>query len=190
MPLPKAEGFEGYITQKSMGEPEWMIPAASEEKAADALKLLDFFYDTENNEFITYGIEGAQHKVEDGKKVLLPPTDETPIALGMRNLITKEDMDIRIEETMEDYQKQMVRDIFEISTTDARRIAGDGLPATVYEGFPDIQSHKLFQEYLTKIVIGEWPIEKFDEFVDRWYQAGGDKVTERVQEWYDRVNKK
>ncbi|WP_121613657.1 extracellular solute-binding protein [Mesobacillus foraminis] len=187
MPLPKAEGFEGYITQKSMGEPEWMIPAASEENAEAALKLLDFFYDPANNELITYGIEGAQHKVENGKKVLLPPTDETPIALGMKNLVTKEDMDIRIDQTMEDYQKQMVKDIFKVSTADARRIAGDGLPSTVYQGFPDIQSHKLFQEYLTKIVIGEWPIEKFDEFVDRWNKAGGEEVTERVQEWYERV---
>lgn len=188
MPLPKAEGFEGYITQKSMGEPEWMIPAASEENAEAALKLLDFFYDPANNELITYGIEGAQHKVENGKKVLLPPTDETPIALGMKNLVTKEDMDIRIEQTMEDYQKQMVKDIFKVSTSDARRIAGDGLPSTVYQGFPDIQSHKLFQEYLTKIVIGEWPIEKFDEFADRWNKAGGKEVTERVQDWYERVN--
>lgn len=189
MPLPKAEGFEGYITQKSMGEPEWMIPAASEKNAASALKLLDFFYDTENNDFIRYGIEGAQHKVENGEKVLIPPTDETPIALGMKNLLTKEDMENRIDETMEEYQIQMVKDIFEVSTADARRIEGDGLPSTVYEGFPDIQSHKLFQEYLTKIVIGEWPIDKFDEFVDRWYQAGGDKVTERVKEWHERVNK-
>ncbi|MNI89620.1 hypothetical protein D3C73_1470420 [compost metagenome] len=63
------------------------------------------------------------------------------------------------------------------------------MPNTVYEGYPDIQSHKLFQEYLTKIVIGEWPIEKFDEFVDRWKKAGGETVTKRVQEWYAKVKK-
>ncbi|GIN70857.1 hypothetical protein J14TS2_13320 [Bacillus sp. J14TS2] len=187
MPLPKVEGYEGFVTQKSMGEAEWMIPLSSEDKAAAALKLLDFFYDDANEEFVQFGIEGAQHKVEDGKKVLIPPTDETPIALGMRNLTTEEDMEKRIEETFPEDQQKMVKDIFEISTQDARRIAGDGLPSTVYDGFPDIQSHKLFQEYLTKIVIGEWPIEKFDEFVDRWKESGGDTVTERVQEWYEKV---
>ncbi|WP_028609099.1 extracellular solute-binding protein [Paenibacillus harenae] len=189
MPMPKAEGFEGYVTQKSMGEPEWIIPAAAEDKAAASLKLLDFFYDKSNDEFIRFGLEGQQHEVVDGKKVLLPPEDSRPIALGMRNLTTKEDMDIRIKETIPENMQKMVSDIFAVSTADARRIAGDGLPNTVYEGFPDIQSHKLFQEYLTKIVIGEWPIEKFDEFVDRWYKAGGDKVTERVQEWYSNVKK-
>ncbi|OAK67904.1 extracellular solute-binding protein [Lederbergia galactosidilytica] len=188
MPLPKVDGFKGFVTQKSMGEAEWMIPLASEDKATAALKLLDFFYADENEEFVRFGIEGAQHKMEDGKKVLIPATDETPIALGMRNLTTEEDMEKRIEETFPEDQQTMVKDIFSVSTQDARRIAGDGLPSTVYDGFPDIQSHKLFQEYLTKIVIGQWPIEKFDEFVERWKASGGDTVTERVQEWYDKVN--
>ncbi|HZG87816.1 extracellular solute-binding protein [Paenibacillus sp.] len=187
LPLPKAEGFEGFVTQKSMGEPEWVIPKASEEKAPDALRLLDFFYDPKHEEFVRFGIEGVQHEVVDGKKVLLPPADDKPIGLGMRNLTTAEDMEVRIQQTIPEDMQQMVRDIFEISTADARRIAGDGLPSTVYEGFPDIQSHKLFQEYLTKIVIGEWDIEKFDEFVERWHQAGGETVTQRVQEWYEKT---
>ncbi|MEC0207142.1 extracellular solute-binding protein [Paenibacillus lautus] len=187
MPLPKADGFEGFVTQKSMGEPEWIIPAKAQDKAPAALKLLDFFYDRSNDEFIRFGIEGQQHEVVDGKKVLLPAEDSRPLALGMRNLTTEEDMDIRIQETIPEDMQQMVKDIFEVSTADAKRIAGDGLPSTVYEGFPDIQSHKLFQEYVTKIVIGEWPLEKFDEFVDRWHKAGGDEVTKRVEEWYSRM---
>lgn len=188
MPMPEVEGFEGFVTMKSMGEPEWVIPSSSEAKAPAALKLLDFFYDTANDEFVRFGIEGMQHEVVDGKKVILPPEDSRPIALGMRNLTTEADMATRIKETIPEDMQQMVSDVFEVSKADARRIAGDGLPNTVYEGYPDIQSHKLFQEYLTKIVIGEWPIEKFDEFVDRWNKAGGDKVTERVREWYAKVN--
>jgi putative aldouronate transport system substrate-binding protein len=189
MPVPKVDGFQGFVTMKTMGEPEWIIPAGAKNKAEASLKLLDFFYDTSNDEFIRFGIEGLQHQVVNGKKVLLPPEDSRPLALGMRNLTTKEDMDIRIKETIPENMQKMVQDMFIVNTADARRIAGDGLPNTVYEGFPDIQSHKLFQEYLTKIVIGEWPMEKFDEFVDRWKKSGGDKVTERAQEWYAKVKK-
>lgn len=189
MPLPEVEGFDGFITQKSVGEPEWLIPAKSEEKAADALKLLDFWYNPENDDFITFGIEGAQHEVIDGEKVLIPATDDTPIALGMKNYTTQEDMDVRIETTIPEDRQQMIKDIFEVSTLDARVIAGDGMPASVYSGHPDIQSHKLFQEYLSKIVIGEWEIDKFDEFVERWHESGGDVVTERVQEWYGKLEK-
>lgn len=63
------------------------------------------------------------------------------------------------------------------------------LPNTVYEGYPDIQSHKLFQEYLAKIVIGEWSIDTFDELVERWNRSGGDKVTSRLQAWYAQLKK-
>lgn len=187
MPLPKAEGFNGFITQKSMGEPEWLIPKAAEAKAPYALKLLDFFYDPANDEFGRFGIEGMHHEVVDGKKVLLPADDNRPLALGMRNLTTQKDMDIRIEQTFPEEMQQMVKDIFEVSKADARRIAGDGLPSTVYAGYPDIQSHKLFQEYLTKVVIGEWELDQFDEFVERWYASGGEEVTKRVQEWYAKM---
>ena len=188
MPLPEADGFDGFVTQKSMGEPEWLIPKSAEEKAPYALKLLDFFYNPEYDEFTRFGIEGLQHEVVDGKKVLLPPSEDKPLALGMRNLTTKDEMWVRIEQTFPEDMQQMVKDIFEVAEADARRIAGDGLPSTVYSGYPDIQSHKLFQEYLTKIVIGEWPLEKFDEFVERWYASGGEEVTKRVQEWYEKVS--
>lgn len=187
MPIPVVEGYEGYVTQKSVGEPEWMIPKMSEDKAEASLKLLDFFYDPANEDFIRFGIEGVQHEVVDGKKQLLPADDNTPIALGMLNYNTKETMDVRIEQTFPEDQIQMVKDIFDVATADARRIAGDGLPSSVYEGYPDIQSHKLFQEYLSKIVIGEWPLEKFDEFVERWNSSGGEEVTKRAQEWYEKV---
>lgn len=172
MPLPKAEGFEAFVTQKSMGEPEWMIPATKQDNAPNALKLLDFFYNPENDEFGRFGLEGEQHEVKDGRKVILPPADNKPLALGMKNLTTAEDMNKRIEETYPEDQQQMVKDMFEVSTADARQIAGDGLPASVYEGFPDIQSHKLFQEVLTKIVIGELPIEAYDEYVKKWNASG------------------
>ncbi|MCG7382029.1 extracellular solute-binding protein [Paenibacillus sp. ACRRY] len=189
MPLPKAEGFEAFVTQKSMGEPEWMIPAAKQDNAPNALKLLDFFYNPEHDEFVRFGLEGEQHEVKDGRKVILPPADNKPLALGMKNLTTAEDMNKRIEETYPEDQQQMVKDMFVVSTADARQIAGDGLPASVYEGFPDIQSHKLFQEVLTKIVIGELPLEAYDEYVKKWNTSGGEVVTQRVQEWYEKVKK-
>ncbi|WP_020619455.1 extracellular solute-binding protein [Paenibacillus daejeonensis] len=188
MPLPQAEGYEGFVTVKSMGEPEWMIPKAAEANAIASLKLLDFFYNPEHDEFGRYGIEGMHYEMgENGRKVILPPEDSRPLRLGMRNLTTAEDMELRIEETFPEEDWQMVKDMYEVVEQDAKRIAGDGLPASVYQGFPDIQSHKLFQETMTRIIIGERPIEAFDDYVAQWKASGGDTVTERVQEWYEKV---
>ncbi len=102
--------------------------------------------------------------------------------LGLRDK-----MNVRIENSFEEKDQQMIKDIFATATEDARRIAGDGMPSTVYEGYPDIQSHKLFQEYLTNIVIGEWELDRFDEFVERWKESGGEEVEKRVQEWYEKT---
>ncbi|MNI61482.1 Lipoprotein LipO precursor [compost metagenome] len=69
----------------------------------------------------------------------------------------------------------------------AKVIAGEGMPANVYEGYADIQNHTLYQEVMTKIIVGEYPIEKFDEFVEKWYRTGGEEVTKRVRDWYAKV---
>ena len=63
-------------------------------------------------------------------------------------------------------------------------IAGDGIPATIYDGCDDIENRTLYVEYASKIIAGEWPIEKFDEFVEKWYAAGGEEVTRAAREWY------
>lgn len=40
----------------------------------------------------------------------------------------------------------------------------------------------LYKEYSYKIINGEIGIEKFDEFVEKWYKAGGEEITELAQE--------
>lgn len=44
---------------------------------------------------------------------------------------------------------------------------------------------KLESEYFTKIIVGQLPIEAFDEFVAEWKKQGGDEVTKEVNEWYE-----
>lgn len=45
--------------------------------------------------------------------------------------------------------------------------------------------NKLQMETYTKIIKGEYKIEKFDEFVENWTDLGGDKVTQEANEWAD-----
>jgi putative aldouronate transport system substrate-binding protein len=40
----------------------------------------------------------------------------------------------------------------------------------------------LYKEYSYKIISGEYPISKFDEFVSKWYDLGGDKITAYAEE--------
>ena len=47
----------------------------------------------------------------------------------------------------------------------------------------------LYVEYASKIITGEYPIEKFDEFVEKWKASGGEAVTKAAREWYARTQK-
>lgn len=40
---------------------------------------------------------------------------------------------------------------------------------------------------VTNIIIGNWPLDKFDEFMEKWHATGGEEVTQRVQDWYANV---
>ncbi|WP_409341880.1 extracellular solute-binding protein [Paenibacillus sp. MBLB4367] len=53
--------------------------------------------------------------------------------------------------------------------------------------YPDI--NKLWLEYFSKIVLGDLPVDKFDEFVTKYYQQGGKKIEEQVNEEWKKAKK-
>ena len=65
-----------------------------------------------------------------------------------------------------------------------KSFAGDGMPESITSDYPDIANRTLYIEYATKIITGEYSIDKFDEFVEKWYATGGTEVTEKAREWY------
>lgn len=48
---------------------------------------------------------------------------------------------------------------------------------------------RLFIDYSLKIINGEYPAEKYDEFVAEWYEQGGQQITDDVNAWYDKIKK-
>jgi len=40
------------------------------------------------------------------------------------------------------------------------------------------------REYSSKIVMGQFDIDKFDEFVEKWYKAGGETYTKLANEYF------
>ena len=61
-----------------------------------------------------------------------------------------------------------------------------GMPNSVYEGYEDFipENSKLYQEWCSKFITGEYPISRWDEYVKRWYDSGGTVVTQRATTWY------
>ena len=44
---------------------------------------------------------------------------------------------------------------------------------------------RMEMEVYADIIYGNEPIEAFDDFVEEWYESGGDQVEEEVNEWYE-----
>lgn len=194
MPLPKVEGYDGFTTHTRINRPEFVIANKDEETIINVLKILDWIHDPANKETAILGVEGIDHEVVDGQKKLLPLDYDNNTAkivndfiIDLASLQKQLELDaIGVDENLRKILDQRDRIIAD-NQANSKTIAGDGMPANVYEGYADIQNHTLYQEVMTKIVIGEYPIEKFDEFVTNWYRSGGEEVTARAREWYDKV---
>lgn len=189
--IPKVEGYNGFITKTQINRPEWVISSKNEAKIISALKLLNWANDPKNAEKVILGVEGMHYELKDGKPVLLPVDPAKQEALIIKS--TVEDIEsIRAGEKIEmnsasEAQKPLVamRDkIMDDMQKYGKRIAGDGIPASIYDGFSDIKNNSIYQEYMTKMIIGDYPMSKFEEFVDKWNKNGGSEVTKRAQEWY------
>ncbi|WP_422658805.1 hypothetical protein ACK8P5_24645 [Paenibacillus sp. EC2-1] len=49
--------------------------------------------------------------------------------------------------------------------------------------YPDLEN-KLWLEYFVKIVTGTWSVDKYDEFVQKYYQQGGQEIEKQAnEEW-------
>ncbi|WP_339278161.1 ABC transporter substrate-binding protein [Paenibacillus sp. FSL W8-0426] len=194
LPVPKVEGYEGFYTMKRFAPPQWVVKNnKDEDKLMATLKLLNNMYNKEIWKDLFLGVEGMHYEMKDGKAVRLPDDKSSQENMILNTSSSLATLDFTMEllnSTASEESKwaidQVTRNMKEAQKY-AKVIAGDGMPASIYDGFPDINNRTLYVEYATKIILGQYPISKFDEFVEKWYQSGGEEVTKRAREWHAKV---
>lgn len=194
MPPISADGYDAFYTQMQVGSIQWVVKNTDDEEKIDAvMKLLNAYGDSDLWEQFFLGVPGMHCEEQDGKYVKLPEdkkTQENQIILPMNGIATIESTKTLLESVKsEDTAWAVDQSIENLMQMDGygKTIAGDGIPSTVYDGYADIQNRTLYVEYATKIITGEYPIDKFDEFVEKWYASGGEAVTQAAREWYAQV---
>lgn len=192
---PKVEGYDGFICRLEVANRDWCFPKSNEENTPNVLKYLNWFETEEGRLFVAYGIPGETYDMVDGEVVYYADKDSADLFgkryHGLKGLQAN-DAEFFLNNicaVKPDGLGEMLIDMQETTFAASRTIAGDGLPLTIYDGYPDHKNHKLFYEYAVNIITGEWPIEKFDEFVNEWYRTGGDVVEQRANEWYETYQK-
>lgn len=200
MPKIAAPGYEGYVRTQPFWGPYYAFSKNEEEDSEKiliaGLKLLDWLSAPENFEEAYFGVEGIHYEIVEGKKIVLSDMDTKlqnehkvpPIYGDDLDLLEKLSLASAVDESQVDTIKQLYKARRDATNPDlTQRMASDGMPKSVYDGFADIGSHSLYQQYMTQIIIGDLPIEAFDEFVEKWYATGGEEVTKRVREWYSQI---
>lgn len=203
LPVLQGSQYDGFYTKTDFRRPERMFNAElSDEAISRVMQYLEWANDpAAADEQRLDGIEGYHWKMVDGEKQLIASTDWVAESDGYRptpgtglysgpetvidnmeflkGIATEQGNEREIRGT------QNVIDLIKAyQDGQTRSIAGQFIPPTVYEGYPDIQAHKLYQEYAARIIVGEWDLDRFDDFVETWYDVGGEEVTERAQEAY------
>ncbi len=197
IPPISAEGYQGFYTQLQVGGVQWVVTNTADEAKINAvMRVLDCYGNPEMREQFVLGAPGM-HCVydESGKGSRLPidmqhqenmifHPDETLASIESTtdslNMIRSEDTAWAVDQSIENLSHMVEY---------GKPIAGDGIPNSIYSDYPDIQNRILYAQYASKIITGEYPIDKFDEFVEKWYASGGQAVTDRAREWYNAIQK-
>jgi len=191
--IPPLEGtaFDGFYSHKQISGLEIAVKNQDDEQKLSAVfDVLNWVFDEDNWLDIYLGLEGMHHEVVNGTRVRLPEDKTTQQAMIFAPFQWISTIDFQIDLTRSTTSEerswaieQGIRNLQELQPY-VRVIASDGMPGSVYEGFPDIQGNTLYFEYASRIILGELPLSAFDEFVDRWYATGGREVTDRARAWY------
>lgn len=203
LPVLSHPNYDGFLTTTEYRRPGYVFSAhMSEEAIRRSMRAFEWINDPAKNEENLRGYEGVTYLIENGREVRLSTPEFLALGTGYRISVGPQ-LYSNAETTIGNTTFQMslldgpddapaypalanVKRLVEAYSQDTvRAIAGQFIPASIYEGYPDIRTHRLFQEYVARIVVGDWEIDRFDEFVDRWYRSGGTVVTERAQAVYD-----
>lgn len=159
-----------------------VVPVTS--KHADSVvKMLNFMIG-EGYETLKFGFEDDVYKMEDGKMITDFEKHNNHIyRLTLAETIEPDNLDLvklRLDSLGEEFnlydnlQKIMEHAIYDEFL---------GTPTESMGKF-NAKLNKLEDEVFTKIVMGEAPLDQFDQFVEEWKKEGGDQITEEVNDWY------
>jgi putative aldouronate transport system substrate-binding protein len=173
--LPPAKGKgQGYVATDVTKETRGIAISSQSNHKEVAFKVLDFLAGPKGQMIDRLGFEGEHYKINDGKIELTEkaqqwyakfwePTEfkpEKPLLTGLLGEAASDSL----KKAEEYYTKDMnflIPDEF-VAKWDAMQ--------------------NLYKEYSSNIITGKRSIDDFDEFVDKWYKAGGEEVTKYANE--------
>jgi putative aldouronate transport system substrate-binding protein len=162
-------------------------------KAERPEKIMQWFNWGATDEGLTYmsrGIEGYNWKLVGGK---VSSEGMQPLPVNMYLIGTKQmGGSLFRDSLMRAQEGPMQVGVYDgvIAAKDGRDLDSAGMPETVYEGYEDFvpSVSVLYQQYASKFVLGEVPVDSWDAYVKDWMDRGGKVISEKATAWYKKLH--
>lgn len=174
LPPAKGEG-QGYGPTDVTKEARGIAISSQSEHKEIAFKILDYLASPKGQMFDRLGFEGEHYKVVDGE-----------IALDEKYY--NEWYSRFWEPKVFDPEKPLKTPLLSEPATESQKLVQKHysennnviIPEELVASKDAIDN--LYKEYATDMITGKRPIDDFDKFVDEWKQAGGEQITDFVNE--------
>lgn len=193
MTPPRGANGTNKIVNANIDMQGYVVCNSGDKKRIDnAIKLLDWLYTDEASELFSWGREGETYVVENGEKKFVLAEGETAIvkygahSAGLYQRIEPEAIDSRYSEeqsTKLDFAHECLEDEANPKqwialTDDEQREIED----------KELQIKDFSEEMLSKFLLGQEPLSKWDSFINELKSMGIDEVISVYTQAYERVS--
>ncbi|PYI56424.1 hypothetical protein DLM86_05460 [Paenibacillus flagellatus] len=154
-----------------------------------AIELLDAYLADDVWPIVVDGFEGMDYKVENGKKVLIKSDPPPPTPAGIRRNTMRRANDYTFFASLSEPKE--VTDLItpwmkkSLDTVVRGKDVGFIPEASKKPAMLDYQ--KVWDQTTMKIILGEQPVDKFDELLTGWYKAGGEEYVKQMNEFIKKL---
>ncbi len=173
--LPPAKGQgQGYMPVDTTKESRGFAISAVSEHKKEVFEILDFMASPAGQKLDRLGFEGEHYNVVDGKIEVTPKAQEW-YAIFWEPAVIPFEADLATP-LLGDAARASLEMADEYYTADINF----KVPADMTPNWDAMEN--LYKEYSADIITGKKSIDAFDEFVTKWYEAGGEDVTAYANE--------
>ncbi|MEK3885028.1 extracellular solute-binding protein [Paenibacillus sp. PL2-23] len=195
IPTPKAPGVTESGFGKKPFNKSFSITKASKDPAA-AVRLLDWLVTQEGQEFVQFGVPGVTVTKDDSKinyNKQKDTDDKTALWRPLVFNLAGFNEEIQLVLSGNEQAVAKIKAVYEIGKKEGITNVTAGAP-TFKSDQPEIGDYEtastMFIETAGLIVLGEKPLDYYDEFVNNWRTRGGNELIKQATEWYQQNNNK
>ncbi|MFC3803913.1 extracellular solute-binding protein [Cohnella sp. GCM10012308] len=195
IPTPKAPGVTDAGSLRTSTNKVYLITKKAKDPAA-VIKFFDWLATEEGQEFVNFGIPGDTYTKDNGKIVYDKQKDADAKTSTWRSVVlnivgyNEELLKIKLGNDQA-FEKQKLA--YEVARGESIPNLMAGMPA-IKTNQPEVPNFgynamPLYLETATQIIMGEKPLDSFDDFVKQYKSLGGADAIKQASDWYNATKK-